>query len=195
MDGGADFKDPGWSGPLRRGATLVPFVGRLLDRRSDGDPESPLVLVRKILAAFAVALLGLLWVAVALASTERESTSPAVWSIAVTAAIGLASFVGVLLIRRRTLACGSDKELLGAYTDRFFAQMAAAQVPALAGIVATFLSVSLLPYLLGGGVAAAGFALAAPTRAEILRTQERLEAQGCARRLGLILTSENQPEA
>jgi hypothetical protein len=194
MDGGVDFEDPGWMGPLRGGAVLVPFVGRVLTRRSDDDPESPLVLIRKVFGTFAAALFWLLWVAVALGSTDRESALSIVWSNAVSTFVGGISFGFLLLIRQRPLACGSDKELAGAYANRFFSQVAVSQVSALAGIVATFLSVSVVPYLIGGGIAAAGLAVAAPTRSDIRRTQELLKTHGCPRPLGQILTGEGRAQ-
>ncbi len=114
-------------------------------------------------------------------------SAPIAITEAVVAAIGLSSLMGLILVKQRSLSCGSDVELVRANNSRFFTGIAFAEVPALAGFVATILVDSTMPYFIGAGMAACGFALVAPTRSELRRTQELLRSDGCNRSLGAIM--------
>ncbi len=145
--------------------------------------------MRRSFIAFCLSIaLNLLVVVAIWSGSTVPETAPGLSALAV-AAIGLLCLTGLVLFRRRTLKCGSDKELFLAYFRRLYALLAFAIAPALAGFSATVLSDSMTPYLVGAGFAACGLALTAPTRAEVERTQEVLNSQGCNRSLGVVLAN------
>lgn len=190
VSGDEGFEDPGWSVPLRRAAfRVIPVFGRLLIRRSNADPDSPLVTLRTIFASFCAMLVLLMAPTAAIASGGSEPTTAPGMSAAVVAAVGLSCLLGLVLVKQRPLSCGSDQELVQAFSGRFFATIALAEGSALVRFVAAVLSDSMMPYLIGAGITAWGFAMVAPTRSGLRRTQELLQSNGCHRSIGAILAN------
>ena len=75
------------------------------------------------------------------------------------------------------------------YQALFFIQLALAQLPGLVAFILSFFSASVWIYVLGAVVASLNFWLMAPTRRNIVRMQERINAAGIPSSLGRILTT------
>jgi hypothetical protein len=70
-------------------------------------------------------------------------------------------------------------QLLGAYRTRFFLRLAMAEAGAVMGFVGFFLTQNPLVYFVGLIPAALGFAMLAPTRANLEREDQAMAARGC----------------
>lgn len=153
--------DPGWK-PWGR-------------REPDG-----LVALRFVFVQFSVALL-LVGVVVAFLVSDAEpyfgpwSKLPAALAVC---GVGLLSLALVRWVPVR-LDCSDELALARTWRARFFARMAASELAALAGFVAVLGTDDPRHYALGLLFCAIGFAVSGPTRANLIRDQERLALDGC----------------
>lgn len=155
--------DPGWK----------PW-GRL------DDPDG-LVALRFVFVQFIVALIG---VGVILSFIVTDS-DPIIDGLSTPASVGLVVVVGVVsvaLVWRMPIGldCSDELALARSWRTRFFARMAAAELSALVGFAAVLMTAAPALYALGLAFTAVGFALAGPTRANIIRDQETLAREACA---------------
>lgn len=100
---------------------------------------------------------------------------------AVVAGIIAVLFVAQLVVARfeKPLDCSEPRRLASSYQSRMIIRLAVAELAALFGVVAYFLSGTWWQLIAGLAVAAFGFIGAAPTTAAIEDEQERLQARGC----------------
>ena len=179
-------QDPGWFSSKSLLWAFVPVVGL---RRAQQETENPLQQLRLVFTAFAVAivLIGLVVLALAAGSATQESVSPGVVASGVSLYGLLSLFLPAAIVR--PLDCSSRDALASSYRTRFFLLLAFAESAALLGFVGFFLTYEWWLYLVGGFFAAVGFARLAPTRRHLQREQEGLVAHGCGISLIDALTS------
>jgi MFS family permease len=94
------------------------------------------------------------------------------------AAFGVLSAAYVHLLASRPLAGADSAGVATKYVTIFFIQIGLAEAAALAGFVATFLAGSRVPYAVGLAFSMVGFFELAPSKRNIARRQEQLDAQG-----------------
>jgi hypothetical protein len=172
-------RDPGWRPALPGLAwTLVP---RLAIRRSQRRGDA-LVALRGLYLSFcaAIALVGV--VVAVLAAGGFEGGDVAGGPVAV--AVGVAGLALVVASAwRRPLDASSDLALADSYRRRFFLRMAFAESAALLGFVGFVLTGNPALYAVGAPFTVLGFALLAPTVANLRRDQEELRRSGNRRSL------------
>jgi hypothetical protein len=97
---------------------------------------------------------------------------------AVVVAVGI---VGLLFVRFAPvrLDCSDELALARSYRSRFFARMAASELPALAGFIGFVVTGRPALYPIGLVFTAIGLAAAGPMHANLVRDQERLAIDGC----------------
>jgi hypothetical protein len=94
-------------------------------------------------------------------------------------AIGLISLGATARILGRQLDTSSGKALAGSYRVRMFIGIGSSEVAVLVAIITTFLfQDSLWLIVLGAALSLVGFWLAAPSKRNLARDQERLREQG-----------------
>jgi F0F1-type ATP synthase membrane subunit c/vacuolar-type H+-ATPase subunit K len=169
-------EDPGW-GPSIKHAFLatVPFWGRVIVRRR-GRGEPGLIAMRTMYLGLVLALP--LWVVafsfLAPWDGSDEGVAPYIVVVAGAAALGLT--VGV---RQRSLSASSPRALAGRYRSRMFIGIGIAETTALISIVTTFvIQNSLWLIVLGVAFSLTGLWVAAPSRRNLDRDQDRLREQG-----------------
>ena len=171
-------EDPGWGSPWKMLLMLLPGGARLAARSAtDG-----LQLLRMLFVSFSSAIV-LFAVVLLLMGGGRveDGPSPGPWGLGL-AAYGMAALAATRLIER-PLVCDSDMALANSYRTRFFLRLAFSESVALFGFVLTLVMGPVWLYFLGAAFTAVGFARLAPTRANLERDQETLQAAGCGRSL------------
>jgi hypothetical protein len=173
--------DPGWSLDARMLLLFVPIVGtRLAIRRMTGTSLGTL---RALFLNFLVSLLMVGVVVLILGSQQAEDATSTAAVSGTTAALGVfvLGLVGVTVSWRvgPALPCDDLGQLLGQYRTRFFLRIAFAEAAALFGFVGFFLSANPMPYFVGLLPALLGFAMLAPTQANLEREDAAMRAQGC----------------
>lgn len=145
----------------------------------DGRPDG-LVALRFVFLAvvWGLVLVGVI-VAVLVSQADGEGSVSTWPAAAAVAAVGIAALAFVLRVPVR-LDCSDELALARSWRSRFFARTAAAEASALAGFVAVVLTGAPALYALGLLFTAAGLAVSGPTRANLIRDQERLALDGCA---------------
>lgn len=169
-------EDPGWGSPWKMLLVLLPGGARMAARGStDG-----LHLLRMLFMSFASAIVLFGVVLLLLGDSEIEDApSPGPWALGL-AAYGIVALVATRLLER-PLACDSDVALANSYRTRFFLRLAFSESVALVGFVLVFVVGPVWLYFLGAAFTAVGFARLAPTRGNLERDQEALQAAGCGR--------------
>jgi hypothetical protein len=99
-------------------------------------------------------------------------------------ALGVYSLVAVIHTNGRPLSTQSPEALAISYRARFFIGIGFAESAALFGTCGVFIGGSLWIYLVGLPFALAGFAIIAPTRANIERKQSKIQASGSSLSVG-----------
>jgi F0F1-type ATP synthase membrane subunit c/vacuolar-type H+-ATPase subunit K len=172
-------EDPGWRPAL--GGSLwgvVPSIGiaRTQAKVRRGELDG-LVALRSLFIAFATALVLVGVVVIVLWTTADLEAGFAGGPVAV--AVGL---TGLVLLVASTMVGrldGSSEEALGeSYRRRFFVRMGLSESAALLGFVGFVLTENPAVYPLGAAFSAVGFALLAPTAANLARDQEALRRYG-----------------
>ena len=182
-------EDPGWGSPWKMLLMLLPGGVRLAARgASDG-----LQLLRMVFVSFSSAIVLFAVVLLLIGGGQVEDgPSPGPWGLGL-AAYGVAALGATRLIER-PLACDSDMALANSYRTRFFVRLAFSESVALFGFVLVFMVGPVWLYLLGAAFTAVGFARLAPTRANLERDQEALQAAACGRSLvGALRGNPAQP--
>lgn len=149
--------------------------------RPRGDRPDALVALRSVFLAIVGGLVLIGVVAAFLAAgAERDGSEPS--GVVVGGAVvvvGLLALLGVRFLPLR-LDCSDELALAGSYRSRFFARTALSELPALAGFVGVILTGIPALYALGLAFAVVGLAVSGPTKANLVRDQERLALEGCA---------------
>jgi len=176
------LQDPGW-GWARDIALALVAPGIAMRRRQ----TTTLAGLRVVFVAFSLALALISFVVVPFLNTgaEPEEGLDTTVTAAAVFLIGLALHVASRLFSRRARfsSCRSPAEVAGLFRSHFMLQVAFAEVPALLGFVAFFLSESVVPYVVGVAWTAFGFVRIAPTRRYIERLQDEIALQGCPHQL------------
>jgi F0F1-type ATP synthase membrane subunit c/vacuolar-type H+-ATPase subunit K len=172
-------EDPGWR-PALGGSLwgLVPSVGiaRTQAKVRRGELDG-LVALRSLFIAFATALVLVGVVVVVLWTTADLEARFAGGPVAV--AVGLAGLVLLVASTMVGRLDGSSEEALAeSYRRRFFLRMSLSESAALLGFVGFILTENPAIYPLGTAFSAIGFALLAPTAANLARDQEALRRYG-----------------
>jgi hypothetical protein len=108
-------------------------------------------------------------------------------AVAVVAVVGLGSLVLGRLLPAE-LDASSDDRVRQTYRIRFFVRLAVAEAVLLVGFVLTFLTGSMVPYLLAIPFTAFGFARAAPSDGNLQQDQDALNATGATADLRAALS-------
>jgi F0F1-type ATP synthase membrane subunit c/vacuolar-type H+-ATPase subunit K len=189
---GAD--DPGWR-PALGGSLwgLVPSIGiaRTQAKVRRGELDG-LVALRSLFIALATALV-LVGVVVVVLWTTADLEAPFSGG-PVAVAVGLA---GVVLLVASTVVARldgtSEASLAESYRRRFFLRMGLSESAALLGFVGFILTDNPAIYPLGAAFSAVGFALLAPTAANLARDQEALRRYGTRTSLLQALRASSPP--
>ncbi len=187
-------KDPGWGQVLRRVPLSLVFLPlgllRIMQRKGT---EPPILVLREMFIVFLFAQVLILYVLPLLLPLRAPDPAPMAPVIALVVCGTVMTAVGAQLARRSPLPCVDESKLQGAYTNRLFLAIAAAQTAAFAGILASFLSGGFWPYLIGLTVSAGGFLVITPTHRDVLRRQRQLTSQDCrASLLRALYTPQSQ---
>jgi hypothetical protein len=180
-----DYEDPGWRPALKVSLPflIVPVVGlrwTLQRSKVDGLTTMRAVFIRLVSSLF-VFLVVLPFLA------GEGSEGDASWLPYLLVAVGLVSLITVRWVKGRPLAMATIESLAGTYRGSFFIGVGMAMSPALFGFVGFFIDGRLWLYLLGMGFSLIAFAWIAPTRGDIERRQEQIQAQGSSLSLGKAL--------
>jgi hypothetical protein len=157
---------------------IIPVVNQILLRRMKGT----LGQLRGVFVSFGSTLIGVGVVVLILYSsrdtTVDSSTLSGTVAAVVVAALGFSAVVASWQVKAQLP--GDDLgQLLVAYRTRFFLRIAFAESGALLGYVGFFLTENPLVYLVGLLPAVLGFAMSAPTRANLEREDQAMAARGC----------------
>jgi hypothetical protein len=170
-------EDPGWGFVWK---VVVPGAGRPA-RFKNG---SALVTTRMLFASFAWAIVAFGIVLAFLDLGSADALDPGV-GVAIVVGVGVVS-----LVAGRFLP-GLDGSSLGrlgqTYRTRLFTGLAIGEAVALIGFVLAFLAGTILTYLVALPFTAIGFARVAPTRSNIERDEQELQALGAAASLQQVL--------
>ena len=149
--------------------------------------------LRFIFLSFTLALLMFL-VVLATVTSKSEQRSPTTF-LALTIAAGVVGLSAVIWNRSRPLQTNSLGAVAQSYMTVSFLSIAFAELPALMGFVGSFITGALWVYLVGLAFTAVGFAMCAPTAAEIRRRDEQLAGLGSPYLLSAALTQPRMPGA
>lgn len=182
-----DYTDPGWKKPVR-GVLLQATVFGMLWKRTRGAKEA--MALEKMRSVF-LGLVASMWLTLFVLSFVGTYRTPdaLVGTASTVVAAGLLSSWRIRALERRLLRARTDRELAVGYQAVFFIQMGLAQLPALVAFILSFFSGSVWVYVIGAVVASLNFWLMAPTRRNIVRMQERINAAGIPSSLGRTLTT------
>jgi hypothetical protein len=182
-----DYDDPGWESIVKRiSLGLIPVIGPLLILRRRQQADG-LTAIRFIYAGIVLALWLVPIVLLFIVPTDRWfATDRPGWLVAVVAA-GVISLAFVQWTRSRPLDATSPGRLAATYRGTFFIGIGVAEASALVGFVATVVSDSLWPYFIGLAFSTSGLLLVGPSKREITRRQEQVQAQGSPLSLGRVL--------
>jgi hypothetical protein len=191
----ANYDDPGWIPIIKRlwPTLLLPWL-RLSKRyrmrenaiRTEALSASRMIFIGIFLTPFTL-LLVLSFVA----------NDPDRWSLPgafgwVVAGVGAAALLVVSLRRHRPLDWSDPKALVISWRTALFIGIAIAELPLFVAFVLTFSSRNLWVFVIGLAFTVVGFLLVAPSRHNIEKRQEQLDAAGSSLLLGEILTT-SQP--
>ncbi len=183
-----DYQDPGWRSALRGVGWLVfPMPHVWLSRTRPA--ENGLISLRRIYLSLVDALFLFLVAFTFIAPWDGGNEG---WIPTVVVALGAYSLVAVIHLSRRPLNTESPERLAGSYRARFIG-VGMAEAAALFGICGIFIGGSLWIYLVGLPFALAGLAIIAPTRANIERSQQKVQASGSPLSLGAALLKPVEP--
>ena len=186
MAEGPHGEDPGWFSAKGLLWLLIPGLGI---QRAQRDATDALGVLRVVFTSFSMALL---FIGVVVAFLASGSSSEGTMSAGVVAA-GVAGYGAISLFVPRLveppLDCSGPPALLASYRTRFFLRIAIAEAAALLGFVGFFLTGEWWLYPLGAFFSFVGFARLAPTRSNLDREQEVLNASGCGQSLMSVLTT------
>jgi hypothetical protein len=129
----------------------------------------------------------------ALLFTAPKTCCGGVTAALVVAGVGLLSLAYVWRLAHRPFRIRNAAAVAAEYRAIFFIQLGQAAVPALAGIVGTFYAGSLCEYAIGLVFAMAALLVLAPSKRNIARRQEQLDAQGVPVNLLRALLSPPSP--
>lgn len=181
----ADYEDPGWRAPLRGAVWIfIPFVGWTFARRSRSGGVG-LLSLRRI---YLVLVGSLLLFIIAFSFVTPWDGGDEGWTPIAVFALGVFQLVAVIRVNGRPLSTQTPEQLAATYRSRFFIGIGMAEAAALWGVCGMFIEGSLWIYLVGLAFALAGFAIIAPSRANIERKQHQIRAQGSPLSLGQALT-------
>jgi hypothetical protein len=164
-------RDPGWSN-----ARTAAFRAILMPLSTRRKVATPLELFRSLWLSFVGAIL-MFGIVITVFHPRSDGNSATVTSLGLAAA-GFVSLGAVAGLRSRPLRITSADELPNAWRTRFFVQVLAAELPALFAFSATFIVGPAGLYWIGAAFSLLGFALMAPTAAEIERRQSQLLEAG-----------------
>lgn len=181
-------QDPGWGRP--RDIALALVAPQIAARRRH---PTTLAGLRVLFLAFSLTLVLISFVVMPFLNNGAEPEDGLDTTVVAAAVfvIGLVVHVASLLFSRRAKfsSCRSPAELADLFRSLFMLRIAFAEVPALLGFVAFFLSGSVIPYAVGVAWTAVGFVRIAPTRRHFERLQDEIALQGCPHQLLLALQS------
>jgi hypothetical protein len=183
--------DPGWpsGAALLFFLFLVPGARQRYERRHRSDDG--LIILRGVFLNFSVSLV---LFGVALAFLDTHTKGAVLPWLPLLAAAAVVSVGVVAILTNRPLDCSSPTALAAAYRARMFVTIAFTEQVALFGFVFAFIGGPKLIYDLG-----AAFALLRlwtsypPTRAQLMREQEKLAAHGCDTSLIAALRAPRPP--
>lgn len=149
----------------------------------DGDGEAPsgpapMTVIRQVVLMVGGTLLALL-VALWLALDGQVTGSmdePLPWILLTTGTLGCVA--GLRFARTSPLRAGNLDEFIALHRSATFVGVAAAELPALLGFVASFVIGAMWPYLVGLVPAAFGIASLLPTRERLRSYDRQLRSRG-----------------
>jgi hypothetical protein len=163
--------DPGWR-PALRGA--IPLLGSTGSRG-----RAPIVWLRSIWLTFCLAVLLIAWVVPFIGTDQGHGAISAGAAMMLVLTAGCVELLVLFWTRQRPLPEGERAAVAKQFTDRFFVQMAFAEVPALLGFVLAVASNRYVVVYLGVAISLLGFGIAAPTRRRLAREDPRVVAAVC----------------
>lgn len=176
MDDDPGWDDPGWD-VLRQhpGSLLLPQLA-MRRARSLGDRLSAM---RLVFASFGgLAVIGTI-IGVALGSIEGTAPIGELVATGSVVVIAVLSVVRRLGRNRAGVGCGTPDEVADDYYVRFLKEMALVAFISPWSVLASFLSLSILPALVGLVGTAAAMVVVAPTADQVERDREALAESGC----------------
>ncbi len=169
-------EDPGWP-PVFRAAwwVVVPILDVFARRHINRTSANQLIALR---AQFFTAISPLFLFLAILPFIASSGSDKVDWLPFLVAGCGVLSLANILWLRRHALMTNTAQTLAASYRASMFIGIGSASSPALFGFAGIFVGEKFWLYLLGLAFALLGFALIAPTRADIERRQRQIEAQG-----------------
>jgi hypothetical protein len=156
---------------------------------------TPIAGLRMLFFAFSLAVVLISFVVVpvlaaGMDSDPEDGLDPTVLAAGVFV-LGVVMYVVARLVSRpdRFRACRSSTEVLGMFRVQFILQLALAETSMLVGLVAFFLTGSVVPYVVGAAWTALGFLRIAPTQRRLQHLQDEIALQGCQYQLLDVLQS------
>jgi hypothetical protein len=180
------MEDPGWSGIWPKAVLgAIPTLGLARGRRTLGIEG-----LRAVFVSYPAAVV-LIGIPLAFVAPRRQSTETTAICLGAVLAVGVVGIVAAVMFRRRRLDVSSPATLADTYRSNFFAKLAFADCVVVVAFTLTFLSGNSVVYLVGVAIALAVFAVAAPTRTDVIRRQDELRVAG--NRLDLLQVLETEP--
>ena len=168
--------DLSWKITPRALLFLVPGYITFSNRRASG-PRRPLNSLRQITLAFSFSMILVGVVLIFVAHADDPSTMTP-WLV-IASVVTVASLAAIEVVSRRSLDCTDETTLIQSFNSRFFARLAFADVIALVAFVASLSTDRWWFYWIFFPFALFGLLSHAPTRGQVERDQEQLNADGC----------------
>ena len=186
-----DYQDPGWRNVLGVALIRATVIGLVWKRARLSHLPTILETIRSIFLGIAVSIWLILFV-LSFVSPFDVPDSLLWWVLPV---VGLGVVVGWVMrsVEGRLVRARNEQQLVSAYRSFFFVQLGLAEAVALVGFVLSFLAGSAWVYLVGAAMSSIDLWLMAPSRRNIVRIQERLNAAGVPVSLGAALTTQETP--
>jgi hypothetical protein len=179
----ADYEDPRWGRAIRGVGWFVIPIAHLWTARGK-PPEDGLTSLRRVYFGLVDSLFFFL---VAFAFVAPWNSGGPGLTPVVVALSGVVCLLAITLLRCRPLVGDTQERLAVNYRASFFIGIGYAAIPALSGLYGTLIAQSLWIYLVGLPFSLVGFALIAPTKADIERRQQEIQSPGSPLSLGQAL--------
>ena len=154
----------------------IPFYGAWKELRERPKRPDGLTALRSVfvgmVAALPLFLLPLFFIA------PWNGRGESAWALGLVVLLGTIGLFRVRTARNRPLRIESTERLASSYRANFFIGVGHSVAPSVVAFIGTFFANKLWLYLVGLAFGFLGFALIAPTRADIERRQQQIAAQG-----------------
>jgi hypothetical protein len=173
-------EDPGWWPALQPALrSVLPWYWFALNRKRRSGAQQPGLIAMRTMYVGLVWSLPLWVIAFSfIAPWDGGDEGPAAYIVVAT---GLMCLGATARMMRQQLATSSRDALAGSYRTRMFIGVGVSEIPVLVAIASTFLfQDSLWLIVLGAAFSLAAFWLAAPSKRNLARDQERLRERGSA---------------